>query len=602
MGTVRPRDRIRAPPDLSVGFIFPIFATEFKIYSDEHKRSIGRFPGTDAAKTSIQVSQGPKRAAIRSFVMSIVASGISYRHPNHKSLFENLFLSVSQGDKMSLIGPNGAGKSTLLQLLAGRLAPAAGSIVLSSRPYFIPQQVAPDGRSVAELMGVAEKLHALRAIYAGSVAAADFKTLGDDWSIEERCRTALDGWGLHRVAPDTPASSLSGGERTKAMLAGWDLHAPEIVLLDEPTNHLDRTTRTKLYDRIERTRATLVAVSHDRTLLNLLPTTCELTAGGIRLYGGNYDFYRAQREAEEQTLTERIEAQRTALRTACRQAQEVRQRQERHAAQGKRNKSKTSLARIVANARGAEAENSAARMQKRHGAIIADTRQRLAELRGKQVRHGELKIDFDDAALHAGKRLIRAEGVNFAYGDEPPLWPRPIDLEIRSGERVHLAGDNGSGKTTLVRLLLGELAPTAGLVERAGFTAVYLDQEYKAIDTPLPVLETARRHNAHALSDHELKTRLDRALFPHETWDKPCRVLSGGERMRLMLCCMMLSGSVPDLMVLDEPTNNLDLESLAILTETIRNYRGTLLVVSHDDRFVREIGATRSVSLTPSSS
>lgn len=529
--------------------------------------------------------------------MSIIASGISYRYPDTPFLFENVSLSVADGAKAAIIGRNGAGKSTLLRILAGRLAPAAGSVVASSRPWYVPQHAAPDARSVACLLGAAERLRALRAICAGSADPAHFDALGDDWEIERRCREALDEWGLRGVTPDTPAAALSGGERTRAMLAGWSLHDPAIVLLDEPTNHLDRTARARLYDRVRSTGATLVAVSHDVALLDLLHTTAELTPAGIRLYGGNYAFYRAQRTVEEEALAARIEAGQTALRAARRRAQEVAERQDRRAAQGERDKSKAGQARILLHARGAQAQNSASRLRGRHAEIVADTQRRLAELRGRQQRRGELKIDFDDAALHADKLLIRAEGVNFAYDGGRPLWSRPLDVEIRSGERVHVAGDNGSGKTTLVRLLLGELLPTAGRVERAAFRAVFLDQEYRAFDTPLTVAEVAARHNAGRLADHEVKIRLDRALFPRTTWDKPCRALSGGERMRLALCCLMLSDCAPDLMVLDEPTNNLDIDSLELLAATVRDYRGTLVVVSHDERFVRAVGTTRTVGL-----
>lgn len=530
-------------------------------------------------------------------IVSIVASGISYRYSDSRSLFEHVDLSVADGAKVSLIGPNGAGKSTLLQILAGRLKPAAGSLAVSSPPYYIPQHTVPDGRSVAELLGAADRLRALRAIVAGSVAPADFDALGDDWTIEERCREALDEWGLGHVCLDASSAALSGGERTKAMLAGWSLHDPEIVLLDEPTNHLDRTARAKLYDLIRSARATLVVVSHDIALLELLPATCELTPAGIRLYGGNYAFYRERRRVEEQALAERIGAEQTALRIACRRAREVRERQERRAVQGERSKSKAGQARILVNARGAQAQNSAARLRDRHASIVDDTRQRLAELREKQVRRGKLKIDFEDAALHAGKRLIRAVGVNFDYGNGDPLWPQPLGLELRSGDRVHIVGGNGSGKTTFVRLLLGELTPTEGQVDRAEFSTVYFDQEYRALDSPLTVLEMAGRYNARHLADHEIKIRLDRALFPCGTWDKPCRALSGGERMRLMLCCLMIADHMPDLVVLDEPTNNLDIDSLAILVDTIRDYRGTLLVVSHDERFVDAIGATQTVEV-----
>ena len=199
--------------------------------------------------------------------------------------------------------------------------------------------------------------------------------------------------------------------------------------------------------------------------------------------------------------------------------------------------------------------------------------------------------------LHDGKLLVRADGLNFEYAPGRPLWREPLALEIRSGERIRLTGDNGTGKTTLVRLLTGELEPTAGRIGRADFSYVCLDQQYSRVNTPQSVLELAQSCNHGNLQDHELKLRLHRALFGQQMWDKRCDTLSGGERMRLCLCSLMIANHVPDLFVLDEPTNNLDLSSLAILTRTVRNYRGTLLVVSHDDNFTREIGITRTVGL-----
>ncbi len=173
---------------------------------------------------------------------------------------------------------------------------------------------------------------------------------------------------------------------------------------------------------------------------------------------------------------------------------------------------------------------------------------------------------------------------------------RPARSRIRSGERIHLTGDNGGGKTTLVRLLTGEFAPTVGTIHRAeNFSYLYLDQQYSEVCRDTTVLELAREHNLENLADHEVKTRLNRALFPAATWDKNCLTLSDGERMRLYLCCLMLSNHIPDMLILDEPTNNLDLSSLAILTDTISNYRGTLIVISHDSNFVEQVGITTEI-------
>ncbi len=526
--------------------------------------------------------------------MSIVVSGVAYRHANQQTLFENIGFSVAAGRKVALTGNNGSGKSTLLKLLAGEWKPSAGAIQCGSRPYYIPQQVGATGQTVAEALGVAEKLDALKAILGGSTDPAHFGTLADDWEIEARCRASLDHWGLTTAGLDTPLDRLSGGERTKVYLAGLLIHTPEIVLLDEPTNHLDASNRAKLYEYIDCSKATILVVSHDITLLRLLETTYELSEKGLRLYGGNYDFYREQKALEEDALAQQIGSGETALKQARRKAQEVHERQQRRMARA--GKTTSGTPRIILHARHDKGENTGAKLSGKHSGIIADSRQRLAELRARQHKTADLRIDFDDARLHEGKLLVAARGVNFGYTADNMLWPQPLDLEIRSGERIHLTGDNGSGKTTLVRLLTGELAPTVGSIHRApGFSYLYLDQQYSAVCRDTTVLELAREHNLENLGDHEVKIRLNRALFPAETWNKNCFTLSGGERMRLYLCCLMLSNHVPDMLILDEPTNNLDLASLAILTDTIKNYRGTLVVISHDSHFVRQIGATAEI-------
>lgn len=527
--------------------------------------------------------------------MSIIVSDVSYHYFNQQPLFEPVSFSVPQGGKVSLIGNNGVGKSTLLKLLAGELVPTSGNIQSSSPPYYIPQQASLQEQTIAEALRVSEKIKALEAIYDGATEQTHYDILNDDWDIENKCHHALAFWGVENMALDTSISRLSGGEKLKVLLAGLILHRPGIILLDEPTNHLDFSTREKLYYYVSNTKATLVVVSHDITLLNLLDTTCELSRKGIKLHGGNYDFYREQKAIEDHALARQIEAEQAALRAARKKAQEVRERQEKRSSRGERSKQKGGVARIVLNARGSQAENSSTKLKEKHAEIIDDSQQRLSGLRERQLQMGELKIDFEDTRMHDGKVLIKAEDLNFAYNEDCFLWPSPIDIEIRSGERIHVVGSNGSGKTTFIKLLVGELQPTRGEVTQADFSYVYLDQEYEQVNQPLTVLELAEQHNVNNLADHEIKLRLNRALFPKEAWGKSCQTLSGGERMRLYLCCLMISNHVPDVFVLDEPTNNLDISSLSILTHTIKNYRGTVLVISHDRHFVNEIGVTREL-------
>lgn len=530
--------------------------------------------------------------------MSIILSGVSFRYYNQHPLFESVNLSVASGRKVSVIGNNGTGKSTLLKLIAGELTVSSGSIRCAVTPYYIPQQIGITGISVSQAIGVADKIEAFQAICNGSGLYEYYDTLANDWDIESRCRTAFDAWRLSGIDLTTPIDSLSGGEKTKLFLAGLSIHRPAVILLDEPTNHLDHTGRQKLYEFIRRSKATVIVVSHDITLLNLLEDTYELTPQGINLYGGNYDFYKTRKEIEEQAISQHIAAEETALKLARKKVQEIKERQEKRSRQGEKNKDKAP--RILQQQLKNRGENTGAKLKDKHVEIIEQNRQRINELRQKQPVLCELKLDFDNALLHTGKLLISAHGINFNYEGKKLLWAaHPLDVEIRSGDRIHLKGDNGTGKTTLLKLLIGDLSPTVGKIQKADFSSVYLDQEYKKVKTSQTILELAQAYNSHNLLDHEIKLRLHRALFPKEMWNKPCDVLSGGERMRLYLCCLMISNHIPDLFILDEPTNNLDLSSLAILTSTLKNYRGTLLVISHDQKFIEEIGLTRIIELPP---
>ncbi len=529
--------------------------------------------------------------------MSIILSDLSFHYPNQQVLFDHLNFSVGKQEKVSLVGPNGAGKSTLLKLMAGLLQPATGSVISSSGPYYISQHTGSLDKNIAELLGVDRKLAALHAIENGSISPIDFDVLADDWEVESRCEAALSYWNLPDIKLDMPADNLSGGEKTKILLAGLLVHAPEIVLLDEPTNHLDQTSRELLYKYINQSKASIVVVSHDTTLLDQLQITYELSEFGIRSYGGNYSFYKAQKETAQNALDESIHEQEKMLRLARKQAQEVKQRQEKRTSQGKKNKMQGGGARILLNALGNSAENTASRLKNKQVEIVSEGQNKLAALRKQKEQLKEIKIDFDQASLHTGKLLIEASGVNFEYQQGKMLWEKSIDFTLYSDDRIHLLGDNGAGKTTFIRLLTGDLEPSAGWVKRTAFHWIYLDQDYSQVDLDCSIEQLAGKYSRNELEEHEVKLRLNRFLFPADSWNKNCKNLSGGEKMRLALCCLMLSNQTPDLIILDEPTNNLDVISLQILTQTIRGYKGSLLIVSHDKRFVEEIGTTQSLTM-----
>lgn len=521
---------------------------------------------------------------------------ISYLHPDKEQLFDQLGFSIQKGQKVALIGNNGSGKSTLLKIIAGQLTPAAGEIKSGAVPYYIPQVFGQYNHlTIAQALGVHDRLQALHHILEGDVSEANMDILNDDWTIEERCTEALEHWGLSGLNMNQGMDTLSGGQKMKVFLAGIHIHQPELILMDEPGNHLDIAGRKQLYDFISQTSKTLIIVSHDRKLLNLLNTMLELNAGGITAYGGNYDFYKEQKQIADQALQESLQSKEKALRKAKEKERETLERQQKLDARGKGKQEKAGVARIMMNTLRNQAENSTSKLKSAHAEKISGISQELQQLRSAMPDMDQMKLGFDDSDLHKGKLLFKAEGLNFNYGAEK-VWKQPLDLSLLSGERLALSGPNGSGKTTLIKIILGDLKPEQE-VYSAIRHAVYIDQEYSLIDNSRKVYEQAQQFNTGALQEHEVKIRLNWFLFGKDDWDKPCAALSGGERMRLLLCCLTISDQSPDLIVLDEPTNNLDIRNIEILTHAINNYKGALIIVSHDAYFLEQTGIERTVDL-----
>lgn len=307
---------------------------------------------------------------------------VMYSHTDKELLFQNISFRVPDGSKVALIGNNGSGKSTLLRMIAGDLQPVSGEIIVSEKPYYIPQHMGQfDSWTVAEALQVERKIEALHAILGGSVDVESFTILGDDWDIEERSRSALEYWGLLNVKLDQKMSSLSGGEKTKVFLAGIQVHSPGVILLDEPTNHLDRGSREKLYDLICRGSATVLVVSHDRVLLNLLSTMLELERKGIVLYGGNYDFYKEQKEIHLNALREQVEEKQKELRLAKKIAKDAAERQQKREVRGEKQSLKKGIPRIMMNTLKNKAEKCTSHLRDVHEGKIDAISTTLSESR-----------------------------------------------------------------------------------------------------------------------------------------------------------------------------------------------------------------------------
>ncbi|MBB1138256.1 ABC-F family ATP-binding cassette domain-containing protein [Myroides sp. WP-1] len=529
--------------------------------------------------------------------MSIVIKNLSYEHSDKTPLFHQVNLVLNKGEKANLIGANGTGKSTLLQLIA---TTPLSAIQLDGTAYYLPQINSNhlSGQTIQQALQTDKKVQALHRILQGSIDEQDYVDLDDDWQIEENIAQALQYWQLAEKDLNLPMEQLSGGQQMRVYFASIHIHQPDILLLDEPTNHIDQATRQLLFNFLDQYKGTVLLVSHDIELLNRQALTFEITSKGIQQYKGNYDFYKAQKQEELDSLQHRIDSLSKDMRQVKTEQQKLVQKQQKAVGQNKRAEQKGGLPKIVVNMLKNAAENSSAKSTE----VQAEKQQKLQgelwQLKDQLEQLKPFHLSFNDSDLHANKVLFQLKDVNHQYTSESTeIWSTPVNLEIRSGERLLIEGTNGSGKSTLLHLLVGKIQPTKGTIDRMTNRIAYLDQFYSLLDHSKTLLEQAAHFNHNLLDEASLKNTLFQYGFRPEMWTKPVAQLSGGECLRLTICCLNLSLDTLDVLVLDEPSNNLDIFGLESLYQALKDYKGTIILVSHDVNLREVIQPNRTISM-----
>jgi ATPase subunit of ABC transporter with duplicated ATPase domains len=527
--------------------------------------------------------------------MTALLHDVHLTWPDGHPVFSGLSLQVPSG-RTGLVGTNGSGKSTLLRLLAGDLTPQAGTVMVPGRVAWLRQDLAlrADER-VDEHLGIDAVRRALRALDAGHAAQRHLDTIGDRWDVEDRALGVLDRIGLPADVLDRRLGELSGGECVQLALAALLLDTPDVLLLDEPTNSLDKAARRHVHDLVAGYRRTLVVVSHDRDLLETVDQIGELrilpaSAGRRTLtwYGGGWSSYTAAVRAEQEAAEQAVTAARSDER---RQKQDlaaaavVLARRKRY---GRKMWDSKREPKAVMRLRKRSAQESAGKYRAVHQDRLADARERRAEAELRLRDGQEIRIALPGTEVPRGLGVLVLDDVVLRNGVR-------VELELRGPERVAVTGRNGSGKTTLVHTVCGLLSPESGRVE-AKVPVRLLPQRLDVLDPRMTVAENAAAF-APGAGANAIRARLARLLFQGDAADREVSALSGGELFRATLACLLLAEPAPRLLVLDEPTNNLDLASYGALVSALESYRGALLVASHDSRFLEDIGVTRALEL-----
>ena len=479
----------------------------------------------------------------------VIGRGISFELPNGRELFKDLNFSLD-GTLSALVGPNGVGKSCLAKLLAGQLEPSAGAIRRTRSVRLLPQRQEPEPIRVSEFLW------------------------DHQWSlIGERLLANIDRQALCTV--------LSGGQWMRVRLAC--ALAEDFLILDEPTNDLDRDGREGVMQFLRERDGGTLLISHDRECLQLSEEVFELSNRGLARFGGGWAAYTEAKQRERASARAALELAKGERDSAMAERVEARVRQEKRNRSGSESAARGGTPKILLGARKRRAQATSGKLD-----AMAMTRSQSA-VREAHAAFTQLKMeplmyaDLIGREIPAQKLVAEAHGFNVRFQEW--IYRDDLDFAWHGNVRIALKGANGSGKSTLLKAMLGAEFQTRGELRRGDLAALYLDQRCSLLDDRKSVFENIR--TVSSASDSEIRNGLAKFLFAKETVFQRVSDLSGGERLRAALARGSLGAQQPELLVLDEPTNNLDLVNVEFLEQVVGAFRAALIVISHDEEFLK---------------
>lgn len=546
-----------------------------------------------------------------------IAKNLTYKINHIDTIFENLSFTIGN-EKIAIVGENGIGKSILLQLLVGELKPYFGEIIKSevNISYFPQKFNELNFSTVADVFGFEKQVISLKKIDEGTAEAEDYGILDGNWDCIDKIQEKMKFFDL-KFDLLREFGTLSGGEKVKLIISSIIDKNSNFLVLDEPTNNMDYESKKYFYEFIKNWQGGLIVVSHDRELLNLVDKIFELRRVGIKdtkmfVYGGNFDYWKKQKEIEEKALENQYEETNKKISHQKKMLQS-----EREFAEKKRKQGEVGLASHKYPRKGYGLMKMAAE-SKRGQLVIQDikrverTEKNISELENKIEVKQKIYFKFSQNNF-SNKFLVQIKNLNFWY-DMKQIF-NDFSLEVFGSERIAIEGKNGSGKTTLLKLIINRRIADKvfanslhsstntnsamtyrGEIRINTTNIAYLDQHCDFLNKEKTILENIQTNNTN-LSEKDCRDVLAQFLFRTDDVYKKVGGLSGGEKLRVALACILSDKNTPELLLLDEPTNNMDLDSIQVLENILNQYKGAIVIISHDRIFKENIRINKIVKL-----
>ncbi|MFT4245619.1 MAG: ATP-binding cassette domain-containing protein [Micrococcaceae bacterium] len=515
---------------------------------------------------------------------AIILNNISFSFSEDQQIFDKVTASFTTG-KTGIVGRNGTGKSTLFRLILGELKPQEGTITKPENIGYLPQEITLSTEStVADLFNAQIKLQVLKNIEAGSMDTTDYDTLDDDWDIREQIIASLSANGLSSIKPERNLSSLSGGEIMLTALTGLQFQKFPVVLLDEPTNNLDIDIKKLLYAQIKNWKGTLLVISHDIELLELMDETAEVYNHDLVIYGGPYSLYQEVLATEQAKAIQSAKTAESKVKLEKRQQQETEKKLATRKRVGAKAFSEKRVPKMIMNSRKRKAQVSAGKLRNQAYNRLASANSEFESKTEKIRKVADIKIDLPNPGTPQGKVLAKLHS--------------PLETIVIQGKtRVVLTGKNGVGKTQLIHTLFSDANNKETHAERFTDRIGYLPQRLDNLNEENSIRKNIQEVAPNAFNN-EIRAQLARFLFRADQVNKKVKALSGGERFRVSLAKLLLANPANQLLILDEPSNNLDLDSVNELVSALENYQGAILIISHDLNLISKIQADIIIKLT----